>query len=138
VECGRAAEKHGLAGADGSREWGFLVVFLLGCIAAAGAGRSTRRMLKLVGLVGSIAACLRLLEMEIGTNAIGLPFWMGESEVAGVDLLVPFRLGAALVGGRIRQKERASARCLAPWTVRSLFCVTCFFRSPDLSQKVGS
>ena len=74
-----------------------------------GAGRSTRRMLKLVGLVGSIAACLRLLEMEIGTNAIGLPFWLGESEVAGVELLVPFRLGAALVGGRIRQKEGASA-----------------------------
>ena len=48
--------------------------------------------------------------MEIGTNAIGSPFWMGESEEAGVDLMVPLRRGAALVGGRIRQKESVGSR----------------------------
>ena len=118
-----AAGEYDLAEAGEPMGDGSLGLFLRGCFAATDEDRSTGRALVLFGLVGSIAACLRLLEMEIGTKVIGSPF--GESEEAGVDLTVLLRPGAALVGGRIVRK-RASARSTPDSLSMSLFCVTCF------------
>ena len=67
-----AVGEYGLAEAGEPMGDGSLGLFLRGCFAATDEDRSTGRALVLFGLVGSIAACLRLLEMEISTKAIWL------------------------------------------------------------------